>query len=226
MSKIYTLLFLILVMAMNVSSPKVVYAALGDIQSSLEDELFRLTNEARIANGLSPLILNTTLRDVVARYRSSDMVKRNYFSHYAPPDNHTSEQMIVEARIPALAFGENIEWNNTPLNQTASYAFNELKNSPRHWLNIINPRYTHMAIGAVEGPLRSDRISYYFTQSFIQISSSTCTATCYYSQVDLDGKTRCYSGNCLDRSLTCSFNNNCGYVTNCSSASEVVCPLL
>lgn len=212
-----------LIIAMSIYSPKVVYAALGDIQSGLEDELFQLTNNARIENGLPPLILDTRLRDV-ARDRSSDMVKRNYFGHYAPPDNHVYFNMMDSAGISSLTNGENLEWNTAPISQTAQYAINEFMGSAGHRENLLNPFYTHMAMGAVQGPLRSGSTSYYFTQLFIRKTTSTCGASCIYPQQDADGVTRCYSGNCTDGSQNCSFNTNCSYVSGCSSGAQVACP--
>jgi len=52
-----------------------------------------------------------------------------------------------------------------------------------------------------------------------------CGKSCTYSQQDEDGIVRCYSGNCLDCSQDCGFNQNCGFVPHCSPGGpSVSCP--
>ena len=48
----------------------------------------------------------------------------------------------------------------------------------------------------------------------------TCGTTCVYQQ-----GSACYSGNCLDGTNNCSFNNNCGFVEGCSAGSQTSCPV-
>jgi hypothetical protein len=49
-----------------------------------------------------------------------------------------------------------------------------------------------------------------------------CGAQCIYSDATLGG---CFVGNCLDGSVNCGFNLNCGSVTFCSRKLSVACPL-
>jgi uncharacterized protein YkwD len=50
---------------------------------SFEQQVVKLVNEQRAANGLAPLTLNQELSNV-ARAKSQDMHDKNYFSHTSP----------------------------------------------------------------------------------------------------------------------------------------------
>jgi uncharacterized protein YkwD len=49
-------------------------------QGAAESTLWRLMNGARVNNGLAPVQQHSTLTGL-ARWRSRDMIERNYFSH-------------------------------------------------------------------------------------------------------------------------------------------------
>ena len=55
----------------------------GTFSSTSESQLVTLTNRARASAGLKALKVDSTLRSV-ARWRSKDMIDRNYFSHDIP----------------------------------------------------------------------------------------------------------------------------------------------
>jgi uncharacterized protein YkwD len=55
----------------------------GDFSPASEAELVQLTNQARASAGLRALKVDSTLVST-ARWRSKDMIDRDYFSHSIP----------------------------------------------------------------------------------------------------------------------------------------------
>ena len=55
----------------------------SSFSASSEDELVALTNRSRASAGLKALTVSNTLT-TVARWRSKDMIERDYFSHDIP----------------------------------------------------------------------------------------------------------------------------------------------
>ena len=74
--------------------------------SAEEREVVRLVNEIRRSNGLSELTLNEELSRV-ARIKSEDMAKNNYFSHNSPTYGSPFD-MMKRFGISYRAAGENI----------------------------------------------------------------------------------------------------------------------
>lgn len=113
-------------------------------------ELMALTNLNRTTNGLAALLVDQDLK-LVARSRSEDMIRRNYFSHEIPPDNHTVIDILESVGVPFRSAGENIEWNTAPEFSTVQYASTDFMNSPSHRVNILNGRYNRIGAGVEEG---------------------------------------------------------------------------
>ena len=68
--------------------PRHVYAwDAGSFSSSSEKQLVSLTNQSRASAGLKALKVDSTLTSI-ARWRSKDMITRNYFSHNVPPSGY------------------------------------------------------------------------------------------------------------------------------------------
>src|SRR5690606_16440063 len=57
-----------------------------------EEEMLRLVNEERTAQGLEPLPMDEQLR-AVARAHARDMFERGYFSHYSPEGSSPFDRM-------------------------------------------------------------------------------------------------------------------------------------
>ena len=80
--------------------------------STSEAQLVTLTNRARANAGLRALKVNSTLTSV-ARWRSKDMITRDYFSHDIPGYGKVWDKLAAIHYCYNLG-GENIGWNNYP----------------------------------------------------------------------------------------------------------------
>jgi uncharacterized protein YkwD len=119
-------------------------------------------NAAETRGRARPLKWNDRLA-AVALAHSRDMLRRRYFAH-VDPEGRTPTDRINAAGIHWRALAENIAANRTVTN-----AENDLINEPRfqqnHRGNILNPAYTDVGIGIVQGP----NGDLYITQDFIAI---------------------------------------------------------
>ncbi len=122
--------------------------------SAYEQEVLELTNAERAKQGLKPLTLDTELSKV-ARTKSEDMQKNNYFSHTSPTYGSPFD-MMKEFGISYRAAAENIAMGQ----RTPDEVVNAWMNSDGHRKNILSSSYTHIGIGYVEN-------GNYWTQIFI-----------------------------------------------------------
>ncbi len=117
-------------------------------------------NAAETRGRALPLKWNEKL-SAVALAHSRDMLRRRYFAH-VDPEGRTPTDRINAAGIPWRALAENIA-----VNRTVADAENDLMDEPRfqqnHRGNILNPAYTDVGIGIVQGP----NGDLYITQDFI-----------------------------------------------------------
>lgn len=124
--------------------------------SEFEKQVVDLTNAERAKAGLKPLEMHSPLMGV-ARAKSEDMAKNNYFSHTSPTFGSPFDQ-IKSAGISYRSAGENIaQGQRTPQQVVQAWM-----DSPGHRQNIMNASYTHIGVGFVED-------GYYWTQQFIQL---------------------------------------------------------
>jgi uncharacterized YkwD family protein len=128
----------------------------GDGMNAEESTMLGLVNSARTANGLKPLSSNSQLTKV-ARLKSQDLAKNNYFSHMSPTYGSPFD-MMKKYGISYLYAGENLAKNS---NVTA--AETSLMNSPAHKKNILNPEFNQIGIGVAA----SNDGSKIYTQMFI-----------------------------------------------------------
>jgi len=110
----------------------------------LEAEMLDLVNKERAAKGLNILKPDPELT-VVARSHSRDMFARGYFAHISPEGKSPFDRM-KEAHVNFLTAGENLA-----LAHSLSIAHNGLMNSPGHRANILNPSYSRLGIGILDG---------------------------------------------------------------------------
>ncbi len=122
--------------------------------SAYEQEVLELTNAEREKQGLKPLTLDTELSKV-ARIKSEDMQKNNYFSHTSPTYGSPFD-MMKQFGISYRAAAENIAMGQ----RTPEEVVNAWMNSDGHRKNILSSSYTHIGIGYVEN-------GNYWTQMFI-----------------------------------------------------------
>jgi uncharacterized protein YkwD len=119
--------------------------------SSSEADLIALTNRARVNAGLQALRIDSTLTSV-ARWRSKDMIDRDYFAHDIP-----GYPGRVFAKLSAVGYcysiaGENIGWNNGYSDDAATAAIQQMfMDSPDHRANILGKDYDHIGVGAYQG---------------------------------------------------------------------------
>ena len=111
--------------------------------TAYETEVIRLVNEIRVNNGLKPLIHDWQLSRV-ARYKSQDMQKNNYFSHTSPTYG-SPFNMMNNFGISYRTAGENIAKGYA----TPKAVVDAWMNSPGHRANILNSSYTHIGVGYV-----------------------------------------------------------------------------
>ncbi|WJE16480.1 CAP domain-containing protein [Halobacillus sp. ACCC02827] len=122
--------------------------------SAFEKQVVELTNQEREKQGLAPLELDTEL-SAVAKDKSLDMQKNNYFSHNSPTYGSPFDMMKTYG-IDYQTAGENIAMGQTSPEQVVQ----GWMNSEGHRKNIMNPNFTHIGVGHAED-------GNYWTQMFI-----------------------------------------------------------
>jgi uncharacterized protein YkwD len=128
----------------------------GVVDSDAEQEMFHLVTTERIKAGLPPLFWDESLADV-ARAHSQDMLIRGYFSHYTPEGLSPFDRM-GKAGIAYQYAGENLA-----LAPITTLAMQGLMNSPGHRANILNPSFTKVGIGVIDGGIYGKMYSQEFT---------------------------------------------------------------
>ncbi|MBO1512779.1 CAP domain-containing protein [Metabacillus bambusae] len=122
--------------------------------SEYEQQVVDLTNQERAKNGLPALKVDLELSKV-AREKSSDMQRNNYFSHTSPTYGSPFD-MMKQFGITYKAAGENIAKGQ----RSPEEVVNAWMNSEGHRKNILSANFTHIGVGYVaEGN--------YWTQQFI-----------------------------------------------------------
>ncbi|MBU3111587.1 hypothetical protein KPL55_08610 [Clostridium lacusfryxellense] len=120
-------------------------------------EVVTLVNQERSKQGLAPLKENVKL-STVARTKSEDMAKNNYFSHTSPTYGSPFD-MMKQFGITYSAAGENIAMGQP----TAASVMDGWMNSPGHRANILSKDFTEIGVGIA----KNANGSIYWTQQFI-----------------------------------------------------------
>jgi hypothetical protein len=110
-----------------------------------------LTNQARAAAGLRALKIDSTLTSI-ARWRSKDMIARNYFSHNIPPSGKMVFSVLDSKGYCYYLAGENIGWNNYPDDVATATIQRQFMDSADHRANILGKRWDVIGVGAYKGP--------------------------------------------------------------------------
>lgn len=129
-----------------------------DQMKNLENEVIRLVNAERTKAGLAPLKANWELSRI-ARYKSTDMMEKNYFSHTSPTYG-SPFQMITDFGLTYAAAGENIAMGQ----KTPADVMKGWMNSSGHRANILNSTYTEIGVGLASNKNGQN----YWTQMFIK----------------------------------------------------------
>lgn len=148
----------------QISNPALIYPGqkitIPNIDSvkQLEQQVVDLVNAQRGKNGLPALTHNWELSRV-ARYKSQDMIDKNYFSHTSPTYGSPFD-MMKSFGISYTAAGENIaKGQNSPQS-----VMNAWMNSSGHRANILNKSYNQIGVGVA----KDSRGNLYWTQMFIK----------------------------------------------------------
>lgn len=136
---------------------KITVPNIDDIKA-LENEVIKLMNSERAKNGLPALKANWQVSRV-ARYKSQDMIDKNYFSHTSPTYG-SPFRMLETFGVSFSAAGENIAMGQ----RTPSEVMNAWMGSPGHRNNILSPSFTEIGVGLA----KSANGRYYWTQMFIK----------------------------------------------------------
>ena len=123
----------------------------NSFNSTSERQLVSLTNQARAAAGLRALKIDSTLTSI-ARWRSKDMIVRNYFSHNIPPSGKMVFSVLDSKGYCYSLAGENIGWNNYPDDVATATIQRQFMASADHRANILGKRWDVIGVGAYKGP--------------------------------------------------------------------------
>lgn len=125
-------------------------------QEEMEYQMLSLINEARQEAGVAPLKMDEDVVKV-ARLKSQDMIDNNYFAHWSP--TYGSPFTMMDS------FGINYRYGGENLagHYSVEGAFQALMDSSGHRRNILDPNFTHVGIGIVQG----GPYKIMFTQMFI-----------------------------------------------------------
>jgi uncharacterized protein YkwD len=122
----------------------------GTFSSSSERELVALTNRSRASAGLRSLRVDSTLTSV-ARWRSKDMIDRDYFSHDIPGYGTVFKKLDAKGYCYKVA-GENIGWNTYPDDVATAEIHQMFMDSSGHRANILGRAWDVIGVGAYKGP--------------------------------------------------------------------------
>ncbi len=150
--------------------------ATGWDQSSAEATVWQLLNGARVNNGRNPLTQQATLVSL-ARWRSQDMVDRDYFDHVVLGTGYQVYHWYDTNGLKYVWAGENIGWNNGFSDDDSPVKIHEgFMASDSHRTNMLEPSWTHGGVGAYGadnvnflGKLRNPRA---YTQLFMQAQAA------------------------------------------------------
>ncbi len=121
----------------------------------LQDELLRLVNQDRQANGVGPLALYEPANQA-AQNHAEDMILRGYFEHESPEGATPGDRLQQSRAGPAQTWGENI-WMARGLpvddwNVILAKAEDDWIHSPGHRANLLNANFHNLGIGISYSP--------------------------------------------------------------------------
>ena len=108
-------------------------------------ELIRLTNELRASLGVAPLKMDETFC-IAACKKATDYHLNNFYDgeNHAMIDGRIWKSIFTDFGISSTARAENLARGQ----KTAQDMFNDWKNSPIHYENMVNPVYTRVGVGS------------------------------------------------------------------------------
>ena len=135
-----------------------IYAG-GDaaLRDGFEQQLFDLTNAARVRHGFSALEWEQNVA-VTARKHSIDMAENDYFSH----ENQKGKSPFDRMKADGVSFrgaGENLAYGQS----SSIFAHEGLMNSAGHRENILLDGYSHLGTGVAF----NEKNQPYYTENFL-----------------------------------------------------------
>jgi uncharacterized protein YkwD len=121
---------------------------LGANMSDYENAIAAMINNVRVDNGLNAIAADGLL-NTVATIRSTDLMNRNYFSHYTPEGTNVFDTMRANGVSYSYA-GENLAQSAPASAGTPDGFLNAWLNSPTHKANILRAQYTKIGVSMVE----------------------------------------------------------------------------
>ena len=121
----------------------------------LERTVLCLVNRERSSRGLRRLRLNLRLNRA-ARRHSTDMVRRNFFSHVSPGGStlmQRAKRAGYRSGGGSLLVGENLAWGSGSYARPIEIVDGWL-NSPGHRMNMLHPRFREIGVGVAFGAPR------------------------------------------------------------------------
>jgi len=117
-------------------------------QVSLASHVLTQLNEVRVANGLVPLKLSSSL-SAAAEQHSAEMLADGYFAHDSA--NGSPFWRRIQRYYPShngyWSVGENLIWSSGSLGATS--ALKLWLSSPEHRANILNPHWREIGVAAL-----------------------------------------------------------------------------
>ena len=106
-------------------------------------EVTQLVNQARAQAGLAPVTGHGAL-SCAANGQSADQATRGLMTHTGSNGSNAGARMLY-CGFRWSTWGENVAYGQT----SAQQVMTAWLNSPGHRANILNPRFTHIGVGAV-----------------------------------------------------------------------------
>ena len=123
-------------------------AAASPASANLEQDVVRLVNVARAAQGVGPVVVRSALVRA-ARAHSRDMVTRGFFAHNAPGGQDFGSRILGYYK-PRRAIGETIAWGAGATASPDAIVAGWLR-SPAHRATLLDRRFTGIGIGIAGG---------------------------------------------------------------------------
>lgn len=126
------------------------------VANQYEVQMLALINAERAKVGLQPLKLNAKLNSS-AETHSNWMLNVDVFSHTGANGSSATDRMKAAGYVfsGSWSSGENIAWQSergaAGISDDVINLHQSLMNSPGHRANILNPNFTEIGIGIVEG---------------------------------------------------------------------------
>jgi len=121
---------------------------LGYSSSITPERIIELTNQKRLASGLSPVRENSLLSEA-ARRKAGDMFAFNYWAHTSP-SGRDPWSFFKEVGYKYLYAGENLARDfHDPESVVDAWM-----NSPSHRENVMNAKYQEIGVAVVDGTLQ------------------------------------------------------------------------